>query len=380
MEKYIIRSGMFSDMISKIKPFSGCKRSGKIVKRTLSHFARGSMTVETAIVLPLFLIFFINLSSAVEMIRLHGNIAMALWDTGSKLSFYGALLTEPVKDMGRTGHQDIDIYGESENDGQLNEGTRNDTQNTEGTSGDIHDKEQQNETGKIILRELGDLVISYAYIRNRLVSYLGSDYLNNSPIAGGSDGLCMIESELIGDDDIIDIGVTYRVSPPIDFGKLLTFRMSNRYYAHLWNGYNVGGDKGTEKREKIVYITEDSEVYHTSTSCTYLKLAIRPSTMSALPGERNMSGGTYSRCLLCGWGDAPHTIYLCDEGGRYHYSRDCYSLKRNYKAVSLKSVQGTHRPCSRCGGFNDTVGTIKGFDRNSHDHSYGLCTIHAFSA
>ena len=47
------------------------------------------MTVEAAVVLPLFLFFFINLGCAMEMIRLHGNLQLALWNTGNKMCVYG---------------------------------------------------------------------------------------------------------------------------------------------------------------------------------------------------------------------------------------------------------------------------------------------------
>ena len=320
----------------KYGPFSGCIPFLKIVRRTLWRIVPGSMTVEAAVVLPLFLIFFINLSSSIEMIRLHDKLSMALWNTGSDLSFYGALITDPVKDMGRTGHKKADP---------------DDNEKKESREESLNEEEQN--IGKTLLQELGDLAFTYVYVRNKLIDHLGKDYLDNSPIKGGSEGLCFIESEIFNDEDIIDIGVTYSVSPPIDAGDLLSFRMSNRYYAHLWNGYNVAGKKDDKEEKKtIVYITENSAVYHTRTDCTYLKLAVRPSTMSALPDERNQSGGRYGRCLICTLGEAPDTIYICDEGGKYHYSRDCYSLKRTYTAVRLESVKDTHRPCSRCGGIH----------------------------
>ena len=55
---------------------------------------RAGMTVEAAVVLPLFLFFLLNLSCAVEMIRLHGNLQLALWETGSRLTVYGYVLEE----------------------------------------------------------------------------------------------------------------------------------------------------------------------------------------------------------------------------------------------------------------------------------------------
>ena len=122
----------------------GCNMPEK-VKRTLSQSVRGSMTVEASIVLPLFLIFFINLSSSIEMIRLSGKLDTALWSIGSDLSYYGAFLTNPVKEMGATGHikkREEEHKEEDESPGEEKSG---------------NDKE--NETGKEILRKMGDIVL-----------------------------------------------------------------------------------------------------------------------------------------------------------------------------------------------------------------------------
>ena len=43
---------------------------------------RGSMTVEAALVLPLFCLFVISMGNAIEIIRLHGNLEVALWNAG----------------------------------------------------------------------------------------------------------------------------------------------------------------------------------------------------------------------------------------------------------------------------------------------------------
>ena len=53
---------------------------------------QASMTVEAAFVLPLFLFLFVNLGSALEMIRLHGNLQLALWETGNRMCVYGHLV------------------------------------------------------------------------------------------------------------------------------------------------------------------------------------------------------------------------------------------------------------------------------------------------
>ena len=54
---------------------------------------KASMTVETALVLPLFCFFMIHMGSAIEMMRLHGNLEVALWDAGRQVGIYGGILS-----------------------------------------------------------------------------------------------------------------------------------------------------------------------------------------------------------------------------------------------------------------------------------------------
>ena len=67
------------------------------------------MTVEASIVLPLILFFFMNLASSIEMIRLHGNLQLALWETGNELIVYGyALDSGTLPDEAQGGEIQID--------------------------------------------------------------------------------------------------------------------------------------------------------------------------------------------------------------------------------------------------------------------------------
>lgn len=305
------------------------------IKKTSLLLVRGSMTVEATVVLPFFLLFFISLSSSIEMIRLHTNISLALWNVGNDLTFYGGLLSEPIRELDPTGHY----------------GYEDDSEEIEPAYEDVEPSEEETNVGTMIMQEIGDIAISYAYVKNRIVEYLGEDYLNKSPIVNGVEGLNFLESEIFTDDGSIDVVMTYQVSPYTVLGNEVSFRMVNRYYSHLWNGYEIENESSQEdESDRTVYITEDSEVYHLRTSCTYLYLSIRAASSTNISEQRNQNGSSYSRCLLCSWGEMPATVYICSEGERYHYSRECYSLRRDYQAVNLSTVINSHRPCSRCGG------------------------------
>ena len=299
----------------------------------------GSMTVEAAIVLPVFLFFFINLSASLEMIRLYGNLEYALHGAGNEVCLYGSLLTEPMKDLGATGHvgpADSGNSGSSASDGSP------EMPDTPGggnvSSGDIDS----------ILAIAEGTALSYTYVRYRMTDELGEDYLDSSPLTSGSSGLNFYGSSI--DNDILDIRLSYRVETPFNIAGIRSFMMAGRFYGHLWNGYALTGNAASESEEQIVYITENSEVYHLTTSCTHLRLSVRPVDYSSVGDERNGSGGNYYPCEICARGEAPDTVYICTSGDRYHFDGECYTLTRTYSAVPLSEVEDSRRPCSRCGG------------------------------
>ena len=59
----------------------------------------GSMTVEAALLLPLFFFFFLHLAGVMEMLRLHGKLEAALWNTGNQMALYTHTLQEMAVDI-----------------------------------------------------------------------------------------------------------------------------------------------------------------------------------------------------------------------------------------------------------------------------------------
>lgn len=255
---------------------------------------KASMTVETALVLPLFCFFMIHMGSAIEMIRLHGNLEVALWDAGRQVGIYGGILTE----------------------------------------GQSPDGEEENGDNR-----LGTVAVSYTYVKNQIRKQLGEEYLEQSPLEHGIDSLQFLESNT--EDDICEIVVTYGISPLTEMLGFRKFRMANRYYGHLWNGYKI---PGTGDDEEYVYITEDSEVYHVNRECTHLRLSIHRVEAADIPKW-------YQPCEKCVGqnlvSEAPD-YYICTEGERYHARRDCPGLKRTVFCIAEKDAEG-YRKCSRCG-------------------------------
>lgn len=253
----------------------------------------GSMTVEAAILLPLFLFFFVNITSAVEMIRLHGNLELALWQCGNKITVLGNAVDNdliPLPD------------------------------------------------------EAGDFAISYFYIKNQIVGFLGEEYLNNGPLTNGTNSLQFWGSDICNEDDIVEINLTYEVSGETPFFPGNHFKMSNCYYSRLWTGYDIAGEKETEE---IVYITEYGEVYHENRACTHLELSVQKIMLMQVGDSRNAHGEKYKECEKCKKGLHSNTVFITSEGNRYHYKENCSGLKRLVKAIT-KDNAVNYRPCSRC--------------------------------
>ncbi len=261
-------------------------RISRLVHKKMKH--GGSMTVEAAIVAPLLLLFVLHLGSCIEMLRLHGKLEYALWQTGRELTFLGTM---------------------------------------EG-AGDIP-----------------DLAVSYLYVNGRIQQILGKEYLNESPLAHGSRGLTYLSSEYLEEDECIDIVLTYQVCPKITCFPFPYFRMCSRYYGRAWTGYAVG--KHTEKK-LYVYVTENGEVWHGSGGCSYLKPSVYEAEPETVWMLRNGSGSMYRPCNRCEDMPVGNLLYLTREGDRSHTVRDCPALLRRIRVIEWQENM-PYRPCSRCG-------------------------------
>ena len=254
-------------------------------------YVRGSMTVEAALVLPLFCFFVISMGNAIEIIRLHGNLEVALWNAGRQIGVYGAL---PEGQQGSADHR------------------------------------------------LEAVAISYTYVKEQIEEQLGEEYLEMSPLDGGSDGLQFLESNIEG--DIYTINMTYRIAGISQLSGFKKFRMANRYYGHMWNGYEIPEPED----EEYIYITENGRVYHTNRECTHIRLSVR--VVEATEALRE-----YRPCEKC-TDKIPHPtggllFFVSENGECYHSRRDCPGLKRTVQKIP-KEEAFKYEVCSRCRGNN----------------------------
>lgn len=256
---------------------------------------RGSLTVEAALVLPLFLFFLVGILKLSEGVQTEAAVRASLWETGKKLSTY-AYITE---------------YGE--------------------------EKEQ-------VEKLFGAGATAYTYAS--FLEQEGREYWNHSMVSGGSNGFSFFLSSYLKEDGYLDLVVTYKLRIPFPLTGDIYLPQVQRCRVRGW----IGEKENAEGKEGMVYVTEGGTVYHTSRSCSHLTITIQEIAPGSLSQARNNSGGKYVPCEKCGKMPLKgKKYYITKEGDCFHTRRDCSSLKRTVFTIPLSQV-GSRPLCKRCGG------------------------------
>ena len=266
-----------------------------------------AVTLEAALVLPIFLYVFVNLLTLFEALYVQTGIEAALHQAGREL-----------------GQIAFDVsFGE---DVLRSAGT--DTV-TDGTAG---------------------AVFTATYGGARAKAYLAEAKTNLRCVRGGESGISFLRSALSGGDGVIDLIASYEIQPLLRLMSFTAFPAEARYYGHAWTGYRIPGtSEEAEEKEETVYVTEKGSVYHRTAGCTYLKPSVRSVDASSVGSLRSANGAIYYRCESCGAGAAA-AYYVTDYGNRYHRDASCKKIHHHVLSIPLSEAQAQGRPpCSKCG-------------------------------
>ncbi len=110
----------------------------------------------------------------------------------------------------------------------------------------------------------------------------------------------------------------------------------------------TGQTSKADRDEKIVYVAENGIVYHNSRSCAYIDLSLHGVTLHQVSSERNSQGGRYYPCERCIDAQEPAVVYITDTGTRYHGTSQCPGLSRTVYEMAL-TEDCVLPACSRCG-------------------------------
>lgn len=256
------------------------------------------MTLEAAILIPLFLFVMMTLLSVMDMFHFYGKVETELLQIGRKMAIYAP-------------------------------------------AGELIADDVQSELDSIVTMVLGD-----QYAKISLMNHLNESDIRAAGLVGGYGGISFIYSSIMTEGDMIDLAASYHLEPGNNFFMIPDFQVINRCRMRAWTGYDITEGSPDNETERMVYITETGTVFHLTETCTYLDLSIHPVTKESIGGYRNRNGAAYRNCDICG-GDAD-TYYITDYGDCYHVSLSCSGLKRTIMVVPISQV-GDRRACSRCG-------------------------------
>ena len=266
--------------------------------RKTSFFA--SLTIEAAMVVPIFLFAILNLCSMVEIYEMQMSMQSALHQTAKEMAVEGYA---------------YNLIGDSS-------------------------------ITKSLPVQVG---FSETYVRGKVNKLVTKEKLDHSIIKNGSKGISYSFSKIM-ENDRIELVAVYNIEPRfsmVPFSEVYTFSQAK---VRAFTGYDSTMDtRRNHEEEPYVFVTQSGTVYHMDRGCSHLKLSIKLITKEDLTLARNEGGGKYKACRNCKSGKSESNLFLVTNyGDKYHTSVSCTGLKRTIRSIPLSEAIG-YSPCSRCG-------------------------------
>lgn len=247
---------------------------------------KGSLTVEAAVILPLFAGFFSFLLFYFQIMNVELIVQNALEETGRKLAI---LAVQELEEPETENHYLLLAKG-------------------------------------MLLAELKE--------EERIGQY----------VKGGAAGVSLLTSQF--ETEMIVLNARYCMHFPIRFFGIQDFLVSQKSLFRKWNGWKNKEERGAA--DTLVYVTEYGTVFHMKRSCPYLELSIQKIDYEQLKEKKNANGETYKACERCaGKQSFSGNIYITNYGKKYHYDLNCQGLKRRIYQKRLSETGGM-AACQKC--------------------------------
>ena len=187
------------------------------------------------------------------------------------------------------------------------------------------------------------------YVQGQLQTDCTESYLKQMGVEAGRAGIRTGKSLLRAGDEWLKLRADVRLRNlyPVPISK--TIETHSIAFARAWTGYDGSGfGGGSGEKSGFVYWTVNGSVIHTDPECSYLNPSVTPTDRTALETRRNLDGEKYRPCELCCSG-SPAQVYITESGNRYHASLGCSGLKRTVLAIPREEAEGCP-VCQKCAG------------------------------
>lgn len=263
------------------------------------HSLSASMTVETAVVLPLIICLMVTVIFMMKVLVIQHAVGQSMDETIRERALYGKNL-------------------------QLGSGN-------ESNGGDS--------SKSVGIRTKGIL------IARCLQKIQSRGNLPSEHILGGIVGINLLGTEV--SDTEIHMKAMYYIRLPVPIFHVKGIPIVQTASTRRWVGWNPEMEKN-EKSEPV-FITPSGKAYHPSRSCTYLNIKIEETSKTAVRFQRSRDGSKYYACPFCK-SEKNGGYYITSYGNRYHRKRNCPAIKRSIRETTRRDAekQGYHR-CGKCG-------------------------------
>lgn len=293
---------------------------------------KGSLTIEAALVLPLFTFFIVVFLYFIQLFMVQEYIQRVITKTGLSLAKTAYVYNDFRSILDNS---DLELI-------------------TTGLDILIPDLNLIDEELDLSLTDTIKAVGEGTIVKALVKKELDTDWINSSCIQDGFDGISFYYTKVLDEEDCIDIIVRYRIRIPIQIFGISDIKTHQRVKLRGWTGYRIPPQysvvtEDSETSETTVYIAETGTVYHKRADCSHISLSIKK--ISGVPiTERNKNGAIYYPCESCCKGELSNTAsyYITDYGVKYHFKQDCSGLKRTVREVPFSEVSG-RTACQRCG-------------------------------
>lgn len=306
-----------------------------------------SLTVEAAIVLPIFIFACYAFLFFFYVLNIQENLHNASTKACETVASYGYLVRY------------IENRGEELKDSKDNESQNTDQENKDNDSNNEKNGDEEKIVSSIedsdlatLLYCLTDATLIKSYVKKHMTITNSLELF----IKGGYSGISFLGSNLYDDDEFVTIQMSYKIKPPVFSDILPSFSVVQCVRMHSFSGHEVSkknDETNEEQNEEIVYITESGAVYHTHSDCTYIKITLEQVVFKDVSSLKNDSGAKYYACEGCAKSKVNEleqtngNVFITKFGTRYHVSTSCSKIKRSVKQIKLSDV-GNRNKCSKC--------------------------------
>ncbi|WP_310602223.1 TadE/TadG family type IV pilus assembly protein [Anaerosporobacter sp.] len=287
---------------------------------------RASITVEAALVLPIFIFAMYVFIFLMQVLYVQEEIQQGLLQTARYCEKIGYVHDYII-------NYDVDTENSVEVNSSLEKQSKKDDTNRSTTN----------------MQEVATYLITSGLMQGKFAEEVEREVINHSCIVGGMQGLNFLLSSYDIENNIAEITLQYKIHLPIGLVIIDDFLVTQKAKVRVFVGLRCVGEEEETSDDDCVYITETGTVYHESKDCTHLVLSISKIAQSTLDAQRNSFGAKYYVCEICKPDSKKQEYYyITKQGNRYHCNANCSGLKRTINVIKRSEV-GNRRACTRCG-------------------------------